>query len=98
MSRHTHPTSTRLLNQLLVTVSTLALAVTAWPALLHAQASPEVSPPSGVSNQATPGGQRPPDGRRARDGQRTRDGERARDGGRRPTSALNSAFDGFGDA
>jgi hypothetical protein len=81
MSRHTHSTSTRILNQLLVTLSTLALAVTAWPALLHAQTSPEASPPSVESSQRT--GQGPRDGRRAGDGTRARDGERIRDGASR---------------
>lgn len=79
-----------------VSASALTLALTAGPALLHAQAAPDANPPGAVSDQATGtaqgqrNGRRPPDGERVRDGrnrrggERARDGQRVRDGGRAP--------------
>ena len=94
MSRYDHSTATPvrqpgntnrrwLLHRGLVSAGALTLAVAASPTLLHAQAQPEVNPPSAVSNQGPGAGQGPRDGRRARDGERTRDGKRVRDGERR---------------
>ena len=77
-----NPNRRILLKRGLVTAGALAFAVTAWPALLHAQAPSEEAVTEVRADQGTRDGQRPRDGQRAGDGERTRDGKRARDRGR----------------
>ena len=80
--RSEQATRGKVLKRSLLSAGAFAFALTAWPALGHAQESGGETVAEAAADQCTRTGQRPRDGQRPGDGQRAGDGERT-EGGKR---------------